>query len=296
MENDLLIQDVSIRTDASHFLLNSIDTRWEKYQSEFERGRNEFSNESIRALRVATRRLLALLQLLRLFNPSPRLQILRRTLKDQLDGFDDMRDTQVMLAEISETIQEIPSLLPFQAYLQKREARLLRSVEKKFKHIQASDIAKQILKTRKTLEDRTMKNLSVRMLQAADDAFLVTQQKLGWVNVSESATIHNVRLAFKKFRYLVEIIHPTLENFPQENIQRMKEYQRKMGRIQDTNILLQTLADFATSASTFDPELSRRFYEQRHTDAVSIYLADMRALNIFWRAAPDQPFAWEMRQ
>jgi hypothetical protein len=37
--------------------------------------------------------------------------------KDQLDEFDDLRDT-IILAEVSETIQELPQLQKFQQYLQ----------------------------------------------------------------------------------------------------------------------------------------------------------------------------------
>jgi len=286
-------QDPSTPIDAAQLLLVSLDKRWDKYKFELERCRNEFSNEAVRALRVATRRMLALVQLLHMLNPRPRLQKVGRTFKDQLDGFDELRDTQVMLAEISETIQEIPTLQPFQEYLQKSEERLLRSVKKKFKQIKLSSTAERILKTRETLEVQTIENISVRMLQAADDAFLLTNQRLGWVNSSDSATIHSVRLAFKKFRYLLEIIHPVLENFPQENLKRMNDYQGAMGEIQDIEILLQTLADFTSSASALDPEPARRFYEQRHADAISAYMEDMRELNTFWRAASDQPFPWE---
>jgi len=285
--------DPSTPVDVHQLLLTSLDTRWGTYKSELKRCRNEFSNEAVHDLRIATRRMLALVQLLGMLNPHPRLQKLRRVFRHQLDSFDDLRDTQVMLAEVSETVQEIPTLQPFQEYLQKSEERLLRSVKKKFKQIKPSDTAKQILKMRKTFEDRTIENISVRMFQAADDAFLTTYQRLGWVNSSDSATIHSVRLAFKKFRYLIEIIHPALENFQQENFKRMNDYQGTMGRIQDIDILLQTLTDFASSASTFDPKAVLRFYEQRHADAISAYIDDMRELNTFWRAAPDQPFPWE---
>lgn len=287
------MQDPSIPIDAPQLLLVSTDTRWDKYKSELKRCRNEFSNEAVHDFRIATRRMLALVQLLGMLNPHPRLQKLRRAFRDQLDSFDDLRDTQVMLAEISGTVQEIPTLQPFQEYLQKSEERLLRSVKKKFKQIKPSDTAKRILKIRKTLEDRTIENIPIRMLQATDEAFLITQQRLGWVNSSDSATIHSVRLAFKKFRYLIEIIHPTLENFPEENFKRMNDYQGAMGKIQDIDILFQTLADFASSASTFDPKAVLRFYEQRHADAISAYIDDMRELNTFWRAAPDQPYPWE---
>jgi CHAD domain-containing protein len=214
-------------------------------------------------------------------------------LKDQLDGFDGLRDTQVMLAEISGSIQEIPTLLPFQEYLQKKEKRLLRSVNKKFKQIKPGDTAKRIVKKREILEDRAIDKIPVRMLRAVDEAFLITQQRLGWVSSTDPATIHSVRLAFKKFRYLVEMIHPTLGNFPQDNLKRMKNYQGVMGRIQDIEILLRSLADFASSASTFDQKPALRFFEQRHAEAISVYLEEMGALNSFWRTAPDYPFPWE---
>ena len=168
-------QDPSTPFEAPQLLLASLDTRWDKYKSELKRCRNEFSNETVHDLRIATRRMLALVQLLHILNPSPRLQKLRRTFKAQLDGFDDLRDTQVMLVEISETVQEIPALQPFQEYLQKSEGRLLRSVKKKFKQIQPGDTAKRILKTRDILETVTIENISARMLQAADDAFLMIQ-------------------------------------------------------------------------------------------------------------------------
>ena len=44
-------------------------------------------------------------------NLGANLRNIRCALKDQLDGFDSLRDTQVVLTEISGTIQEIPNLL-----------------------------------------------------------------------------------------------------------------------------------------------------------------------------------------
>jgi 2-polyprenyl-6-methoxyphenol hydroxylase-like FAD-dependent oxidoreductase len=73
----------------------------------------------------------------------------------------------------------------------------------------------------------------------------------------------------------------------------MKNYQGAMGAIQDLEILLRTLADYAASASVFDPKPALRFYEKRHTETISAYLAEMDALNTFWRATPGRPFPWE---
>jgi CHAD domain-containing protein len=127
---------ISITTDkpstilVNQFLLEALDERWENYRDELQRCRAEFSNEAVHDLRSAARRMLAIIQLLNCISPRPRLQKLNRAFKDQLDEFDDLRDTQVILAEISETLQELPQLQEFQNYLQDIEKSLLKTLRK----------------------------------------------------------------------------------------------------------------------------------------------------------------------
>src|SRR5512138_3690242 len=90
------------KLDARELLLAALEERWKKYRTELKRCRDEFSNEAVHDLRVATRRMLALVKLLNSVDRHPRLKKLNNAFKDQLDEFDDLRDTQVILAELSE--------------------------------------------------------------------------------------------------------------------------------------------------------------------------------------------------
>ncbi len=74
--------------------------------------------------------------------PDLKIQKIRRILKDQLDNLDDLRDTQVLLADISETIHETPVLQPFQEYLQRREKKLLRAAQKEIKSLKIESLSK----------------------------------------------------------------------------------------------------------------------------------------------------------
>ncbi len=278
---------------ASQILLEALDKRWKNYRAQLKRCRAEFSNEAVHDLRTAARRMLALIQLLNSLSPRSRLQKLSRAFKDQLDEFDDLRDTQVIIAEVSETIQELPQLQKFQYHLQIVEENLLKTLRKKLKVIDLFDVSKRIRKTRASLEAEADDNLVLQTLQAVDDAFLLTKQRHSWIDSAQSATIHRVRIAFKTFRYMVEIIHPLLNEYPYENLERMNDYQSLMGEIQDVEVIMQTLADFPSHASSFDPLPVRRFYERRHAEATSAYIEDMNQIDTFWRPAPDQPFPWE---
>ena len=293
MDPHVSSQAPSAPVNAPQLLLNLIDRHWEIYKTERKLCREQFSSEAVRGLRIATRRMLTLVRLLRSLNLGPHLQELRFTFKGQLDSFNALRDTQVVLAEISGTVQEIPTLLPFSRYLQKREKRVLRSIKKNFTQFSPGDTARRIARGGESFEEDAIENIPVRILQTVDEAFLITGQRLQRVDPADPVTIHSVRLAFKKFRYLVEMIHPVLINFPPENLGQMKNYQGLMGRIQDLQVILQTLAEFVARTPSYDPLPALRFYEKSHTGAISIYLAGMGAINNFWRLTPDRLFPWE---
>lgn len=280
---------------VNQFLLEALDQRWKGYRAELKRCRAEFSNEAVHDLRSSARRMLAIIQLLNSVSPRPRLQKLKRAFKDQLDEFDDLRDTQVILAEISETLQDLPQLQIFQEYLQGVEKGLLKILRKKLKVIDLYDVSKRIRRMRESLKAEANLNgeLVEQTLQTVDDAFLITKQRQNWINPAQATTIHRVRLAFKTFRYMAEIVYPLLNEFPSENLKRMHDYQSLMGEIQDAEIIMQALADAPSQASSFDPEPVRHYYERCHADAVTAYMESINQLDTFWRAAPEQPFPWE---
>jgi CHAD domain-containing protein len=278
---------------ANQLLLASLENRWKSYRVELKRCREELSFEAVHDLRVATRRLLALIQLLNSISPRPRLQKLIRVFKDQLDEFDDLRDTQVILAEISEILQEFPRLQSFQKHLRYTEEKMFRILRKKIKKLETSEVTKRIRKTHESIEAEMNDELESQIMQAVDDAYLLTKQRYGWVDLARPATIHRVRIAFKSFRYMMEIIHSLLNAFPVENLKRMNDYQSLMGEIQDVEIFAQTLADFSEHDSYSDLDPVHRYYERRHAEAISAYIKEMNELHIFWRSSPDQPFPWE---
>jgi CHAD domain-containing protein len=278
---------------VNQLLLDALDQRWKNYRSELKRCRADFSNEAVHDLRGAARRMLALMRLLNSISPRPRLQKLSRAFKDQLDEFDELRDTQVILAEISETLQDLPQLHSFQDYMQGIEKSLLKTLRKKLKVIDLFDVSKRVRRLRESLKTELDADPVSQILQAVDGAFLITKQRQNWINPAQAATIHRVRLAFKSLRYMVEIVHPLLQNFPSENLAHMHDYQALMGEIQDVEVLMQILADAPVPAASFDAEPVRRYYEGRHARAISAYIQDMNQLETFWRPAPDQPFPWE---
>lgn len=286
------IADAS-RPAAAQLLPNALESAWKNYLSELERCRTEFSQDAIHDLRVTTRRLMAVIELLRALEPRPRLKKIIRDLKGQLDQFDELRDTQVILSELSERVQELPDLQGFQNHQRVTEERLLQTLKDEIDRLDIHPLSRRIRKTRDIFEKQTAENLGPEVLQAVDDVYLRTRRRLDEVDLTRPATIHHVRVAFKRFRYLVEMIQPLLKDFPPTNLKWMNDYQTLMGDVQDAEVFLQRLGDYFTHGSISDPVLIRRYYERRKALTVSAFAEHMNQLNLFWRPAPDEPFPWE---
>ncbi len=84
-------------------LAAALESRWESYREQLRRCQEEFSEEAVHELRVATRRLLAQFILLSCVAPSAALEKARRILKRRLAVLGDLRDTQVQRLFIEQT-------------------------------------------------------------------------------------------------------------------------------------------------------------------------------------------------
>jgi CHAD domain-containing protein len=284
---------MTAKTDKT--LLVSMEERWKNYRVQLKTCRREFSEEAVHDLRIAARRLLAVLDVVRALDPHPRVQKARKALKNQLDSLDDLRDFQVMLVDVVENLEALPQLQPFVELLHKREKVFLRSARKQTKTSHPSELSRRIEKIHGMLEKYSYdEEFNARLLGVVDQAFLSAEQAYGQIDASQPATIHTLRIAFKKFRYMVEIAHPILPEYPGVYLKRMHDYQSRMGVIQDVDVLLNTLADYTESnASSLDLEPARRYYEEHRAKLIAAYLDNKGELNIFWRNAPEQSFPWE---
>lgn len=284
-------------TENTDFLQEIYKTRWRTYRRKLKGCQTEPTEEAVHDLRVATRRLLALIDLLRAIIPNPRLQKLRRTLEEQLDDMDDLRDTQVMLVETSESLDELPELEPFQKYLNKRERRLLHSTAKAIRSFKYSGVRKQMDNIRrKILKQKPGTCLNDLLLQAVDHQFGAVIRRSQRIDAAHPASIHRMRIAFKKFRYVVEIVHPLVPGFSERYFKFMHEYQGLIGDIQDMEVFLSTFDDFAERDASYDPDPVLLHYQQRHKESINGFIEDMHQVNTFWRSAPEAAFPWESDQ
>jgi len=277
--------------DVRQHLAESLCTQWRRYRKQLKRCQRQFSEAAVHKSRVETRRLLATVELLCAFFPERDLKKARRALKDHLDSFDQLRDTQVQLVYVEHLVRKNPAARKFCAWLRKREERFICESRKAVRKIRTRRLGKRIAGFQSELEalrKHTKPERAFSMAQGAIRlAFARVAQLCRQVSADDTETIHRTRIAFKRFRYMVDALSALLPAVTDQHRQAMRGYQSMMGDIQDIEVLLATLDKFIKHGNhDVDTQRLRTEFTRRREQLIRVYLNAAGKLQQFWPLQP----------
>jgi CHAD domain-containing protein len=270
-------------------LAEVLDARWDAYCQEFRRCLKHCSEEAVHELRVSIRRLLTQLILVEEILPGTALSKLRKALKSRFKEFGALRDLHVQRQTIGRLLARHPALVLLDAGLRRREKRLVKDAARSLKSAREKKLSNWIGRVRNNLleeaaDELTQRQMLARIKDATTAAFDEVIKRLSVATISEPETIHRVRLAYKKFRYMVEALSPTWTGYSRMQLRRMAYYQRRLGRIQDLEVLRSTLLDFAeenhASRAAFRPV--SKLIDRRRREALRAFLKGADEVRSFW--------------
>jgi CHAD domain-containing protein len=279
--------------DFRALLLGSLDERWRTFRTELKRCQKKYSEASVHDLRVASRRLISTLDLIASVDPEGNHRKTRRALKRPLQAFSPLRDVQVQLLAVDQMLPSFPELQRFYGYLMGRERGLVQRLSGAVKRIKIAKIRQAIGTTARRVEalldtPEKLREQRGEALSAVGTAFSRVVERQLAVDPTDAATIHRVRVAFKKFRYMVEALAPLLKWVTRKRLKAMNAFQGSMGDIQDAEVILQSVQAFArkrgqkghTSLARAQEELARR-----RTALIEDFLGSAKTLYTFWKPA-----------
>lgn len=271
-------------------LLTAFDKLWKKYCKRLQHCQQAASEDAVHSLRICCRRLLANIELLQALAPQKTLGKLRNTLKSQLDEFDELRDTQVMLLEIDTVSGNIPELAPFLHYLQLNEQRLLAKVPTTLANLDSKTPHKLQGKAVKTLAKTFGKtDLKPQILATIDNAYSIAMTRYRAIDPQQENTFHRHRIAVKKLRYMLETAQALLPGLPKGHIKSLQIYLTDLGEIQNSCVLLAYLNRFFAHQP---PAAVQTYYQQHHQALLNSYMTQRSGFLQFWRPQANAPFPW----
>jgi CHAD domain-containing protein len=266
-----------------------------RYRKRLEACQEKFSERAVHALRIDTRRLLALLDLLDTLGGRGQVNKLRKTFKRRLDIFDELRDTQVHRRLLKPLKGDHLGARRVLKLLRRDEARLISRLRDSTRSLSCGRLNRRLKKLESVLGQAggrarptpEAREGAARALREAFDRVRLLRKR---VRSNNTATIHRMRVAFKQFRYRCELLLPVCPWLPAERLEEMRDFQMAAGEIQDLEILLARLARLAremriepAATQTLRSELSRR-----RRQAIASFLARVDDLDRF---RPDPPAA-----
>lgn len=213
-----------------------------RYCKRLARCQKKFSEGAVHELRIETRRLLAMLDLLDALGVREALKKTRRIFKRRLDAFDELRDTHVQLSLLKPLRRDFPEAREFDLLLLRREQELIAQLRQDIKATRQARLERRL----KSLEKQLGKSAEAkarkagRLLAAAalSETFARVVSLRRRVRGNDTKTIHQMRVGFKRFRYMSELLQTLLPRLTRRHLRRMQEYQSTMGDIQDMEVLL----------------------------------------------------------
>src|SRR2546425_11760920 len=156
------------------FLLVSLKEQWRVYRKKFKRCQKEASEETVHEFRIASRRMLSILNLLEGLISKKRLQTAQDDLTKRLKCLGRLRDTHTQLSYVRKLRHNFPEARSYYKTLEKRACRLTRRVGRKLPHLKTGRLGESIGAIKRQLrclrsEDKKEKvfELALQTLQRA---------------------------------------------------------------------------------------------------------------------------------
>lgn len=272
-------------------LLTSLAKLWQKYSRRLDQCQQSADEDAVHKLRISCRRLLALLQLLQALAPQPALQKLRKRLKAQLDNFDKLRDTQVMLLEVADNLDSLPELAAYYRYLQLTEQRLLAQIPSLLQQQDTAGLQQLMENACQQLQDAFGKKpLKPPILSAIDTCYRTALERYRQIDPARPDTLHSLRIAVKKLRYMLAAAQELLPDLPETQLDEMQVYLTRLGEIQNSRVLLDNQNRFFGHLT---PAAIQTHYQQRHQALLDDYMNHGSEILQFWRPKASAPFPWQ---
>jgi CHAD domain-containing protein len=230
--------------------------------------------------------------LINVFLGRGRVEKARRILKRHLDAFDPLRDTQVQLQVLQVLAKQgrrFPETELLQRSLTRREARCLERAARRMERVKLRSLQKVVRKLERQLAhvrhsaSRRARHRTA-VMKTVREAFGKTLELQRAMDPGSAGTIHRTRLAFKKFRYMVEALQPLFPEISSARLAAMQRFQSMLGKVQDTEMFLARLGQYTRGHEQRAKMLARfrRWLTAQHTAQIGYCLKHADGLRAFW--------------
>ena len=232
-------------------LLSSLDQSWKNFSGAWKSARTKSSEKAIHDLRVNTRRLIAILELAKAVSGDGAIAKLQRRFKKVLKRMGSLRDTQVLLVNLSQ-IQRGGLVGDFKRTLEQKERREIDGIRDELSRGRKQKLSKGVEDVRvgfcnlqaKLGREKVHRSID-RVLSSRQNELLKAERTFHRSQPINEDLLHAMRIALKKFRYVIEAAQPLLDDSARQRAKEMHAFQQLIGESRDVELLRTALEQWA---------------------------------------------------
>jgi len=232
-------------------LLSSLDQSWKNFSGAWKSARTKSSEKAIHDLRVNTRRLIAILDLAKAVSGDAEIAKLQRRFKKVLKRMGPLRDTQVLLVNLSR-IPQRGLVGDFKKTLEQKERREIDGIRDELSRRRKQKLSKAVEDVRggvcnlqvKLGREKVHRSID-RVLSSRRNELLKAERRFHRSQPISEDLLHAMRIALKKFRYVIEAAQPLLDDSARQRAKEMHAFQQLIGESRDVELLRAALEKWA---------------------------------------------------
>ncbi len=279
--------------DIKSLLLDSLGARWNVFVEQASKSRERPTEKAIHDLRVAMRRVIALLEMIKPITARTSRAVVLKQLKNHLKSLSTLRDVQVQILLTRKLSTDFPIMSSFLATMSAGEKAAMKQARREIGRIDMDTLGKKLQDLKQSLDRYLSEKFMLEMAQSIvrgelSKSFAQTiylRSEILHDTTGNDTLIHELRIAFKDFRYMVEVLRPTLPRITIRSMKAMNRFQLRMGDIQDTDVLIAGLDRYVAKIRKIERPLFapvRGFLGKVRNDRVNEFMTTMDELYKFW--------------
>jgi len=288
------------RRKVGDTLSTGLRQSWKKLRRRARKGlpgpRSKNLDEAVHELRAAARRFHSIARILPDSVPNRKAKRALRVAEDLLDSTGDFRDITVQHDGLESFVRGNSKVAKkVDRYFRRRHRREARKLSRAMDSLRLRKAHRRLRRLAKDLRaDKKSRDTAARTLAAAFDEIRSARQN---VNPTDPRSVHRLRIALKRFRYILEILEPVLPAVRGQRASSVKSLQRTMGDIRDNETLVGTLSAKAKDAPQLLPDTAAVLVklDRRHGSMMRSFLKSVDAILAYWEGLVDA-FRESMRQ
>ncbi|MEE9187257.1 MAG: CHAD domain-containing protein [Bacteroidota bacterium] len=289
------VRSYTISTGVSpHPLIEILEKRWNRFRKELKKAQKSYSERSVHDVRVASRRLLSALDVIESWTQVKKIKTARKELKQILKTFSSVRDAHVQQIVLRDLARTTPAVRRLIDHLQTQEKKRIRRSVKRIRSLKPTATRKLMKGIRQWSgliafagAANLNGNLAALARRSLAAQFIKVESLCRAINRRNLQILHQMRIAFKKYRYTAEFLRPFLPRGADQLLKRMHDYQTVLGDIHDLEVLIATTREFAGKLRRSAPKTVRlgstlRLLSQRKRELVSDAIRRKDEIHQLW--------------